>query len=187
MKMVLTVPKQYASLVEDLRLLKRDNQNPNVMSKKQKERTWSSLKKYGWVYPIVTNKDGLLADGEQRVDVCIDHKEFNGPVLRLPIRDVDRRLLRQVLNKLRGQHDKLLDAQEFQRIIDLDHKADLKHLLALSDDNLKQYMLLLEGEEKTLRINELFEVVVTCENEAKQEETFNKLKELGYSCRVLIL
>jgi hypothetical protein len=111
--MSISVPDVYIGIVEDLRLLQRDGQNPNKMTDKQKVSVWKSLSDFGWIYPIVTNKDGLLTDGEQRVDVCLEHSEFYGPVLRLPFEDVDRRILRQVLNKLKGTHDKLLDAQEF--------------------------------------------------------------------------
>ena len=143
----LLVPDAYKDILEDLRLLQRDGQNPNKMTDKQKESTWQSLTKYGWIYPIITNKDGLLTDGEQRVDVCLEHREFFGPVLRLPVEDVDRRILRQVLNKLKGTHDKLLDAEEFKRIQETDGKDDLKALLGISDGTLERYDKLLDAAE----------------------------------------
>ena len=55
------------------------------------------------------------------------------PVIRLPVEDVDRRLLRQVLNKLRGEHAPLLDADEFEKIIAMGKEDDLKYLLELDD------------------------------------------------------
>ncbi len=124
-KTALEVPPEYRGFVQDLRLLKRDGQNPNKMTDQQKESVWVSLQKYGWIYPIVTNKDGLLTDGEQRVDVCLEHGEFFAPVLRKDIDDAARRVLRQTLNKLRGTHDKLLDTQEFKRI---DEAGEVKTL-----------------------------------------------------------
>jgi hypothetical protein len=36
-------------------------------------------------------------------------------------------------------------------------------------------------------LKETYEVVVECENEQEQEETFNKLNEMGYKCRLLTL
>ena len=112
-KINIIVPEAYLPLLEDLRLLKSDENNPNKMTIKQKEQVWHSLQKYGWTYPIITNKDGVFADGEQRAQVCKEQNEFFAPVLRLPVSDVDRRMLRQILNKLKGKHSKDLDAAEY--------------------------------------------------------------------------
>ena len=61
-------------------------------------------------------------------------------VIRLPVEDVDRRLLRQVLNKLRGEHELLLDAEEFDKIIADGREDDLKYLLDLNDSKLERYL-----------------------------------------------
>ncbi len=185
----IAVPEAYRDILEDLRLLQRDGQNPNKMTDKQKESTWSSLTKYGWIYPIITNKDGLLTDGEQRVDVCLDHGEFFGPVLRLPIEDVDRRILRQVLNKLKGTHDKLLDAEEFKRIKEANGKEDLKSLLGISDGTLERYDRLLTAadDERGAILDSSFEVVVKCKDEEEQERIFEDLKSQGLDVRILTL
>jgi ParB-like chromosome segregation protein Spo0J len=101
-KTTIKVPDAYLPLLEDIRLLSADLQNPNRTTIKQQEQIWRSLQKYGWAYPIITNKNGVYADGEQRAEVCKQHNEFWVPILRLPVSDVDRRMLRQILNKLRG-------------------------------------------------------------------------------------
>jgi hypothetical protein len=108
-KTTLQVPDAYQSLLEDLRNLQTDSCNPNRMSIRQQEQVWLSLQKYGWTYPIIANKDGVFCDGEQRAEVCRSHAEFFVPVLRLPVGDVDRRLLRQILNKLKGKHNRELE------------------------------------------------------------------------------
>ena len=117
--------------------VKTDGQNPNKMSREQLERLKSSIKKWGFIVPIITNKDLLIADGEQRYTAAkaLDMAEVS--VIRLPVEDVDRRLLRQVLNKLRGEHQKDLDQAEFDRIIQAGREDDLKYLLMLSDEKLK--------------------------------------------------
>ena len=145
-KATLKTPEQYKHLIEDLREIKRDQQNPNVMTKRKKQRVWKSLSEFGWVFPIVTDLNGLLADGEQRVDVCLEHGEFYGPVLKLDIKDVDRRLLRQVLNKLRGEHDLVLDALEFERIIKLGDDTRLKELIVSSDRRMQSYLNLIRDQ-----------------------------------------
>ncbi len=75
-KTQLKVPQVYLQLLEDVRLLRSDENNPNRTTIRQQEQIWMSLQKYGWAYPIITNKDGVYADGEQRAEVCKKHGEF---------------------------------------------------------------------------------------------------------------
>jgi 16S rRNA G966 N2-methylase RsmD len=133
----ITIPQAENVSVADL---KTDQQNPNKMSKEQHERLSASIKKWGFIVPIITNKDLLIADGEQRWTVAKALGMTQVSVIRLPVEDVDRRLLRQVLNKLRGEHELLLDAEEFDKIIELGKKDDLKYLLDLTDKDLAKYL-----------------------------------------------
>ena len=64
------VPEAYLPLLEDIRLLSVDQNNPNRTTIKQQAQIWKSLRKYGWTYPILTDKDGVLVDGEQRSEIC---------------------------------------------------------------------------------------------------------------------
>jgi len=50
--------------------LKTDGDNPNVMTKKQKEALRKNIEKFGFIIPIITNKDYLIADGEQRYEIA---------------------------------------------------------------------------------------------------------------------
>jgi len=170
-------------LIEDLRLLKSDEQNPNRMTIAQQKQLWKSLEKYGWTYPIIVNKDGVFADGEQRAQVCLNHGEFWAPVLRLSVSDVDRRMLRQILNKLKGKHNKELDAAEFLRIIEAGEKESLKAILAAAGQGLPPELL----EEAPPTIPETYEIIVECKDEAYQKQTYEKLKMEGYKLRILTL
>ena len=163
--------------------LKVDGKNPNKMSREQHDRLKTSIKKFGFIVPIITNKDLLIADGEQRWIVAKELAMPNVLVVRLPVEEVDRRLLRQVLNKLKGTHDRELDAEEFEAIIELGREDDLKYLLNLSDDKLDGYL----KEDESIGYEKQFEVVVECEDEINQEATYNKLISEGYKCRVLTL
>jgi hypothetical protein len=183
-KTTIKVPEAYLPLLEDIRLLQKDETNPNVTTLKQQEQIWASLKKYGWTYPILTNKDGVLLDGEQRVQVCEDHGEFFAPVLRLPVNDVDRRMLRQILNKLKGKHNKELDSAEYIRILQQGEKEDLKALLESVGERLPED---LDDREFSLTIPETYEIIVECKGEAQQKRIFEKLKSEGYKLRILTL
>jgi len=183
-KTTIKVPDAYLPLLEDIRLLSADQQNPNRTTINQQEQIWRSLQKYGWAYPIVTNKDGVYADGEQRAEVCLKHNEFFAPVLRLPVNDVDRRMLRQILNKLKGKHNKELDVVEYMRIAEQGEKDCLKSLLASVGEKLPQELL---EHEFSISIPATYELIVECKDEADQKRIFEKLKAEGYKLRILTL
>ena len=183
-KTTISVPDAYLPLLEDLRLLQSDQQNPNRITIKQQEQIWKSLQKYGWAYPIVTNKDGVYLDGEQRGQVCLQHGEFFAPVLRLPVSDMDRRMLRQILNKLRGRHNKELDVAEYMRIAEQGEKDGLSALLASVGEKLPQELL---EREFSVSIPATYEIIVECKDEADQKRIFEKLKLEGYKLRILTL
>jgi ParB-like chromosome segregation protein Spo0J len=109
--------------------LKFDEDNPNHMSPAQFNRLKASIRHWGDIVPVVTNSELLVADGAHRVAAMKALGMTECSVIRLPMKDVDRRLLRQVLNKLRGNHKKELDDAEYLRIIDAGEKEELKALL----------------------------------------------------------
>jgi hypothetical protein len=183
-KTTIKVPEAYLPLLEDIRLLQSDQQNPNVTTINQQEQIWKSLQKYGWAYPLIANKDGVYLDGQQRAQVCMQHSEFFAPVLRLAVTDVDRRILRQILNKLKGKHNKELDAAEYMRIIEQGEKDNLKALLASVGEKLPQELL---DREFSVSIPATYEIIVECKDEANQKSIFEKLKSEGYKLRILTL
>ena len=183
-KTTIKVPDAYLPLLEDIRLIQKDQNNPNMTTIKQQEQIWTSLQKYGWTYPILTNKNGLLVDGETRTEICKQHGEFFAPVLRLPVSDVDRRMLRQILNKLKGKHNKELDAAEYMRIAEMGEKDCLKALLTSVGERLPQELL---DREFSVTIPATYEIIVECKDEANQRSIFEKLKSEGYKLRILTL
>jgi ParB-like chromosome segregation protein Spo0J len=180
----LKVPEAYLPMLEDIRLLETDKDNPNRTTIRQQEQIWSSLQKYGWTYPILTNKDGVLVDGEQRTEICKQHSEFYAPVLRLPVSDIDRRMLRQILNKLKGKHNRELEAAEYMRIVEAGEKDYLKALLASVGEKLPEALI---EQETSITIPATYEIIIECKDERYQKETFEKLKSEGYKLRILTL
>jgi len=123
----------------DVGRLRVDGQNPNVQSRRQFKALKESIKRYGFVVPIITNRDLLVADGEHRLKAANELGMEQVSVVRLPVDDVDRRLLRQVMNKIRGEHDLFLDAEEYYRLVSEDSRDLLKTLVNETDlriDNL---------------------------------------------------
>ena len=183
-KTTINVPEAYLPLLEDIRLLRSDQNNPNRTTLRQQEQIWLSLQNYGWTYPIVVNKEGIFCDGEQRAEVCKNHGEFFAPVLRLPITDVDRRMLRQILNKLKGKHNRELDSAEYMRIMESGERDRLKAFLASVSERLPQELL---DREFSVSIPATYELIVECKDEAEQKKYFEKLKLEGYRPRILTL
>src|SRR4030066_1638431 len=181
-KTTIKVPEAYLPLLEDIRLLSADLQNPNCTTLKQQEQIWRSLQKYGWAYPIITNKDGVYADGEQRAEVCLKHSEFFAPVLRLPVSDVDRRMLRQILTKLKGKHNKELDVAEYMRIAEQGEKDCLSALLASVGEKLPRDLL---ERGVSVCIPATYEIIVECKDESDQKRIFDALKTEGNKLRIL--
>lgn len=169
--------------------MKVDGQNPNRMNREQLGRLKTSIKKWHFIVPIITNKDLIVADGEQRLTAAKALGMKQVSIIRLPLQDVDRRLLRQVLNKLKGEHEALADAEEFERIINVGRKEDLQFLLGLSDEKLQRSLSLLQGEnDATGFLHEpLYQVVIDCKDEAEQEQIYHSLVGQGIKCQVLTL
>ncbi len=184
-KTSLKVPEGYAPLLTDLRSLKSDGNNPNRMTIKQHEELWRSLQEQGWLSPIVTDQDLVFVDGEQRTQVCIAHGEFFAPVLKLTISDVARRMARQRLNKLKGKHNRNLDAEEYQRLVKAGEGEALERMLNAICEKLPSEMV--EDNGGCVSVPELYEVVVECRDEADQKQKFERFRAEGLKVRILIL
>jgi ParB-like chromosome segregation protein Spo0J len=164
--------------------LKFDQDNPNRMSLAQLDRLKASIRKWGDIVPVVTNSELLVADGQQRVTAMKELGMTECSVIRLPVKDVDRRLLRQVLNKLRGKHNRELDSAEYLRIIDEGEKDDLKALLESVGEKLPTEV---DDRDVSFSGPETYEIIVECKDEADQKRIFEKLKLEGYRIRILTL
>ncbi|MDH5266611.1 MAG: ParB N-terminal domain-containing protein [Candidatus Bathyarchaeota archaeon] len=139
----------------DVERLRVDGENPNRMSARQFKALKKSVQRWGFIVPIITNKDYLVADGEHRLRAAQDLGMKQVSVVRLPVDDVDRRLLRQVMNKIRGENDLFLDAEEYYRIVSEDSRDLIRELLNESDlriDNLLKLREPFEYSDEELRI-----------------------------------
>ena len=123
----------------DVDELKTDKDNPNRMSSRQFEALRKSIHRWGFIVPIITNREYLVADGEHRLEAAKSLGMKQVSVIRLPVDDVDRRMIRQVMNKIRGEHDLFLDAEEYYRLVSEGSRDLLKAMLNENDlriDNL---------------------------------------------------
>jgi hypothetical protein len=131
------IPKEEIVSIDSLSV---DGKNPNVMSNKERDALKYSIEKFGFIIPIITNKDLLIADGQHRWEVAKEMGLNEVKIVRLPIKDVDRRILRQVMNKLKGTHDGILDSLEIQRVVDDGGMDFLKDSLGVSEQWVNDFL-----------------------------------------------
>ncbi len=99
--------------VESIRL---DPGNPNVMSKEKMDALRKIMKEKGMLQPVLIDQDSQMIDGEHRYVI---YKEFGMkeiPCFRMSVTDSERRLLRQTMNKIRGEHNPREDVEDLLRL-----------------------------------------------------------------------
>ena len=173
----------------DVDKLRLDGQNPNRQSKRQFKALKESIKRYGFVVPIVTNRDLLVADGEHRLKAAKELGMRQVIVVRLPVDEVDRRMIRQVMNKIRGEHDLFLDAEEYYRIASEGQRDLLKALLNESDLRIENLLKLRApfqpcGDEQLRRLAGEFASKVESNQLDKEWERKNAGEPLSLRCHV---
>ena len=172
----------------DVKKLQVDGQNPNVQSKRQFKALKESIKRYGFVVPIITNKDLLIADGEHRLKAAKELGFKQVSVVRLPVDDVDRRLLRQVMNKIRGEQDLFLDAEEYYRLVSENSRDLLKKLVNETDLRIDNLLKLREpfeySNEEFNRLAEQFASRVESNKLDEQERCVSSGEPLTLRCHV---
>ncbi len=150
-----------------------DGKNPNVLTASQREALKRNIQKFGFIVPIICNKDLLIADGQNRWEIAKKLGMEKVPVIRLPVSDVDRRILRQVLNKLRGEHDRSLDSEEYKLIFD--KQGSFKELSELLARDKKEFEAVLEAKKNYNVREDAFDVETAYANagiEIKPGEVF---------------
>ncbi len=124
--------KKSVQLLEDIKFvptkdillskIKFDEKNPNVLSNVKNEALLSTVNKYGFAVDPWLNDLGdgtyLVIDGEHRIKLLLDKKVESVKAKIFKVKYVEVQMLRQVANKLRGEHDKSKDADEFKSIFD---------------------------------------------------------------------
>ncbi len=121
--------------------IKSDGKNPNRMQSKQFEALKQSIEKYGFLVPIVITKDHVLADGEHRFRAYKELGKTEIPAVVINGSDIDRRVLRQILNKIKGEHKFELDKEDFEllRTTEMESFQSLFSLIDY-DKNIQKYL-----------------------------------------------
>ena len=141
--------KEYEIKHIEISKLKFDETNPNQLIKEQEQSLEKAFKRFGYLVPIVINEQMEIGDGEHRARIYKKLGLDKIPAFIVPKinNDIERRLLRQTMNKLRGEHDIKLDATEIELIFRNDKLQDLTDLIAKDKEELEQILTKHKGIE----------------------------------------
>ena len=156
--------------------------NPRQLTEKQKSDLKKSISEFGFVEPIVINttddRKNVVIGGHQRLRIAKNLGFKEVPCVEVSLSLLAERELNIRLNKNSGDWDWDKLANEFDMVELVDWGFDPKEM-GIYDDP--------EPKDITEKIATTYEIVVECSHEQEQEETFNKLTEMGLTCRVLTL
>ena len=122
--------KEFAVKKVSISSIKFDKTNPNVVSDDQMEALSKGMKKFGYLAPVILNEKLQVLDGEHRVKVYEKLGEKNIPAYVINANKLDGKMLRQIMNKLRGDHDFRADVLEFKQLDDAGKLKEFSELIA---------------------------------------------------------
>jgi len=126
------IPEVYEEYLDNIT---EDESNPNVMTETQLKALKESMLKYGAIVPIIINQDNIIIDGHQRKIVAEQLGMKKYPVIKLNTTKIDAKLLKQILNKLKGMHDEEKDLEEYKILMQEDNNLELlKKYVAMDDE-----------------------------------------------------
>jgi len=166
--------------IEELKLkdLKPWKFNPRRMPESQKKKLKASLEEFGFVEPIIVNKDNTIIGGHQRYFVAKDMGIETAPCIRLDLDERKATALNLALNKIQGEWDEFKLSEVLQTIQDDKmlaltgfEEGEVQVLLELLDVDVdyltRDSKTEIAEEERVYEIRLLF----------RDRETFNELME----------
>jgi len=121
--------------------LHTDGDNPNEMTDEQFGLLCDRMRQNGWLGgPVVTDTEGLIADGEHRWRAAQEIGLGEVPVKQYDIDDGKRRLWRQELNKIHGEHDSKRDALEYDQLLSEGYSQQVNELVDAAGEDLDELL-----------------------------------------------
>jgi DNA modification methylase len=118
-----------------------DGDNPNEQDDETFGLLCDRMRDNGWLGgPIITDTDGLIADGEHRWRAAQEIGLSEVPVKQYAIDDATRRLWRQELNKITGEHDSKRDALEYDELLSQGYTDEVEALTDAADEDLDELL-----------------------------------------------
>lgn len=119
--------------------LKEAPYNPRVISKEELESLKKSIKKFGYVEPIIINKrTGFVVGGNQRLKVLKELGYDEVDIVEVDLTDEEEKTLNLALNKISGDWDE-------EKLIDIlndikEQEGDLLEYTGFDEDEVYKYL-----------------------------------------------
>ena len=143
----------------------------------------NSIEHFGFRVPVVIDKDGVIVCGHTRYKAAKKLKLDTVPcVIADDLTEEQIKAYRLADNKVSelAEWDIDLLGEELDGIFDID----------MSDfgfDMTEEQETQTEREDLSDKVGETYEVIIECANEIEQAKVYEKIREEGYTCRVLTL
>ena len=164
--------------VKDLRPY---DKNAKKHDKTQIDNVAKSIEKYGFVQPLVVDKNNVVIIGHCRLEASKKLKLKEVPcVLADTLTDEQVKELRLLDNKLNeSEWDLDLISEELTELDLNDFELDWNIDEKISEE--------IERKDLSENITEQFQLIIDCEDEEQLENLYNKLMEQGYKCKISTL
>ena len=179
---------------EKVENIKLDKDNPNEMDDLKMQGLSETIKKFGFLEPIVVDQNNMMVDGEHRFKVLKELGEKEIPVIRVNVDALDKKMIRQTMNKLRGSHnprkdiedliniEKELGAKELSKYLGIEKKY-LEDFIGSKEQVPESYLNLIIKEKKDVNKIRTISLKLT---EAQTKNLLSKLGDLKINDIALI-
>ncbi len=168
--------------------------NPQVVSEDKMILMVNDMRKFGWYGELSTiailDKKFYVISGNHRVQaairagildqdcIVIDDSNYNWLQAKKDCvkfntihGDPDDQLLGKFINNITDEFD-----------INIDEIVDD---LGMNQDEMNKLFQNKDAKDLSNKLKSEFEIIIECENENEMEERYNRLRKLGYKCRLL--
>ena len=163
--------------------IKPYKKNAKKHDETQIKNVMQSIKEFGVVQPIVVDRNNTIIIGHCRYEAMkrLGYDELQEDwVKAVDLSEEETEKLRLLDNKLNeSEWDMDLLAEDVPQLDFSDFEIDW----GLSEEQEENT----EKERKDVNYNESISVVIECANDEEAEETFTKLSEMGYLCKISTL
>ena len=163
--------------------IKPYKKNAKKHDETQIKNVMQSIKEFGVVQPIVVDKTNTIIIGHCRYEAMkrLGYDELQEDWIKVvDLSEEETEKLRLLDNKLNeSEWDMDLLAEDVPQLDFSDFEIDW----GLSEEQEENT----EKERKDVNYNESISVVIECANDEEAEETFTKLSEMGYLCKISTL
>ena len=143
----------------------------------------NSISQFGFRVPVVIDKDGVIVCGHTRYKAA---KKLGLDKVPCVIADD---LTEEQIKAYRLADNKVSELAEWD-IDSLGEELDGIFDIDMSDfgfDLTEEQETQTEREDLSDKVGETYEVIIECANEIEQAQVYEKIREEGYTCRVLTL